>query len=148
MDNVSFVGKWKLETRDPNFDKFLSCRRVSWFLRTVMTTFSADVEYSVGDNRDVLTKKTISRFGTKLYPMPYPAGDFTPERTLSGKPEHGTIKVREDGSGFTQKMYFSENGEEAALIDKRVNKEDKLIVTLSCKDIKCVEVYKRDSSSL
>ena len=53
------VGKWKLEKRDKNFEEFLSCRQVGWFLRKLMTSSVADVEYSLSKDSDTFTKVTI-----------------------------------------------------------------------------------------
>ena len=52
------VGKWKLEKRDKNFEEFLSCRQVGWFLRKLMTSSVADVEYSLSKDSDTFTKVT------------------------------------------------------------------------------------------
>ena len=53
------VGKWKLEKRDNNFDEFLSCRQVGWFLRKLMTSSVADVEYSLSQDANTFTKVII-----------------------------------------------------------------------------------------
>ena len=53
------VGKWKLEKRDKNFEEFLCCRQVGWFLRKLMTSSVADVEYSLSKDSDTFTKVTI-----------------------------------------------------------------------------------------
>ena len=50
------VGKWKLEKRDNNFDEFLCCRQVGWFLRKLMTSSVADVEYSLSQDTNTFTK--------------------------------------------------------------------------------------------
>ena len=63
MDNNNvkneMVGKWKLEKRDNNFDEFLSCRQVGWFLRKLMTSSVADVEYSLSQDANTFTKVII-----------------------------------------------------------------------------------------
>ena len=53
------VGKWKLEKRDNNFDEFLSCRQVGWFLRKLMTSSVADVEYSLSQDANTFTKVIV-----------------------------------------------------------------------------------------
>ena len=53
------VGKWKLEKRDNNFDEFLSCRQVGWFLRKLMTSSVADVEYSLSQDANTFTKVMV-----------------------------------------------------------------------------------------
>ena len=50
------VGKWKLEKRDNNFEEFLSCRQVGWFLRKLMTSSVADVEYKLSQDTNTFTK--------------------------------------------------------------------------------------------
>ena len=52
------VGKWKLESRDNNFEEFLSCRQVGWFLRKLMTTTSTNMEYRlVGKNLQIVLEQ-------------------------------------------------------------------------------------------
>merc|ERR1712217_382284 len=53
------VGKWKVESRDSNFEEFLICRQVGWFLRKLMTT-PAPVyhEYKLSPDRSTFTKIT------------------------------------------------------------------------------------------
>ena len=41
----SIHGKWTLESRD-NVDAFLACRGVSWFVRTMILSLKADIEYN------------------------------------------------------------------------------------------------------
>lgn len=89
-DPTEISGLWQLEKRGENFNEFLQCRNVGWFLRSVMTSFKADVEYNFSETGDELTKKTITSVGTKNYPMPFP-GEFIPKKTLSGKPEKGYL---------------------------------------------------------
>ena len=35
---TEMVGRWRLERRDPNFEEFLLCRNVGWFLRDRVET--------------------------------------------------------------------------------------------------------------
>ena len=52
------VGKWKLESRDNNFEEFLRCRQVGWFLRKLMTTTSTNMEYRlVGKNLQIVLEQ-------------------------------------------------------------------------------------------
>merc|ERR1712098_708614 len=89
---MGMVGKWKLESRDPNFEEFLSCRQVGWFLRKLMTSSVADVEYQLTPDRGTFTKVTSTYGGTSKYPMPTD-GEFCPKKTLSGKPEDGKLLI-------------------------------------------------------
>ena len=132
------VGTWKLESRENNFDDFMKCREASWFLRTIIGKFSADVEYSLSEDRSVFTKKTISSYHSNTYPIPT-TGEFTPEKTLSGKPEIGCL-METSGRKVIQEMRFKETDEVAALIEHQVI-DSKLHVWLKCKDIVCEEVY-------
>ena len=50
------VGKWRLEKRDKNFEEFLCCRNVGWFLRKLMTSTSADIEYKLSPELGTFTK--------------------------------------------------------------------------------------------
>ena len=137
------VGSWTLESRDDNFDQFLQCRQASWFMRTVMQKFSADVEYTLSDDKKIFTKKTISSVKTSVYPMKVDEV-FIPEKTLSGKPEYGTI-TETSCRKVIQEMRFKENDNVAAVIEREV-RDNKLNVKLKCKDIICNEVYKRKDS--
>ena len=65
------VGKWKLEKRDNNFDEFLSCRQVGWFLRKLMTSSVADVEYSLSQDANTFTKVMYILFCLKNCPIPH-----------------------------------------------------------------------------
>ena len=133
------VGKWRLERRDNNFDQFLSCRNVGWFLRTLMTTTSADVEYKLSPG--TFTKVTSASMGrTTTYNMPI-EGDFCPAKTLSGKPENGRI-FETSGGHLIQEMSFVDTGDMAAVIKHKVE-DGKLIVDMQCKDIICRSVYTR-----
>ena len=66
------VGKWKLEKRDNNFDEFLCCRQVGWFLRKLMTSSVANVEYSLSQDKNTFTKVICNEFYFVLNcPLPY-----------------------------------------------------------------------------
>lgn len=138
------VGSWVLESRDNNFDQFLQCRETSWFLRSVMQKFQADVEYSLSEDRKTLTKKTISSIKTSIYPMNI-EGDFIPEKTLSGKGEYGRL-YETSGRKVLQEMRFQSDDSVAAVIERQAV-DNKLYVKLKCKDIICNEVYKRKQES-
>ena len=64
------LGKWRLETRDNNFEQFLSCREVGWFLRKLMTSTTADVEYKLSPDSGTFTKITSSMGRSTTYDMP------------------------------------------------------------------------------
>merc|ERR1711936_192826 len=63
------VGKWKLEKRDPNFEEFLICRQVGWFLRKLMTSTTVDTEYKLNEDKSTFTKEESlwQRRGGKTY---------------------------------------------------------------------------------
>jgi len=131
-------GKWKLEKRDGNFEDFLRCRQVGWFLRKMMTSASAGVEYSLSEDAATFTKITTSMGRSSTYPMPT-VGEFTPKRTLSGKEEVGRI-FETSGGNMIQEMAYGDTGEIAATIKHRVE-DGKLKVDMTCKDITCTSVY-------
>ena len=140
----AMVGQWRLEQRDPNFGDFLACRQVGWLMRTLMTSSKAEVEYKL--DRDTFTKLTTTYGGrVSRYPMPT-SGEFTPDKTLSGRPETG--RIHEDGRGqMVQTMTFSDTGETAAVLNHRVSPDDnKLVVEMKCKDITCTAVYTKHSA--
>merc|ERR1711974_423071 len=85
------VGKWRLESREGNFDSFLACREVGWMMRRLMTSSSPDVEYTLSGDKSTFTKLTCTYGGTRAYPMPTGGKVFTPNKTLSGRPETGKI---------------------------------------------------------
>ena len=64
------LGKWRLETRDNNFEQFLCCREVGWFLRKLMTSTTADVEYKLSPDSGTFTKITSSMGRSTTYDMP------------------------------------------------------------------------------
>jgi len=134
------VGKWKLEKRDKNFDEFLSCRQVGWFLRKLMTSSVADVEYSLSQDANTFTKVTSSMGRSTTYNMPT-EGEFLPAKTLSGKEEVGRI-FETSGANMVQEMRYNDSGEMAAVIKHKVE-DGKLIVDMKCKDINCRSVYVR-----
>jgi len=85
---ADMVGKWRLESRDNNFDQFLCCRNVGWFLRKLMTSTSADIEYKL--TPDTFTKITSASMGrTTTYDMPT-VGDFCPAKTFFNKHQERT----------------------------------------------------------
>jgi len=145
MDNNNvkneMVGKWKLEKRDNNFDEFLSCRQVGWFLRKLMTSSVADVEYSLSQDANTFTKVTSSMGRSTTYNMPT-EGEFLPAKTLSGKEEVGRI-FETSGANMVQEMRYNDSGEMAAVIKHKVE-DGKLIVDMKCKDINCRSVYVRN----
>ena len=67
---IYMLGKWRLETRDNNFEQFLSCREVGWFLRKLMTSTTADVEYKLSPDSGTFTKITSSMGRSTTYDMP------------------------------------------------------------------------------
>ena len=138
----AMVGQWRLEKRDPNFGSFLACRQVGWLMRQLMTSTAAGVEYTL--EKDTFTKLTTTLGGrTSRYPMPT-RGDFTPEKTLSGRPETG--RLYEDGRGsMVQEMTFADTGETAAVLNHSVQQDGKLVVEMKCKDIVCTAVYTKHS---
>merc|ERR1711923_392261 len=112
------TGKWKLESRDSNFDKFLQCREVGWFLRKLMTSSVADVEYRLSEDCATFTKVTSSMGRSTTYDMPT-EGEFCPSKTLSGKPEMGRI-LETSGGNLVQEMTYIDSGDTAAVIKHRV----------------------------
>merc|ERR1712149_6250 len=76
------VGKWKVESRDSNFEEFLCCRQVGWFLRKLMMT-PAPVyhEYKLSPDRSTFTKITSSMGRSTPYDMPT-EGEYCPAKTL------------------------------------------------------------------
>ena len=62
---TEMVGKWKLEKRDNNFEDFLSCREVGWFLRKLMTSSVADVEYRLSPDTATFTKVYLHKNSDK-----------------------------------------------------------------------------------
>ena len=77
-------GKWKLESRDENFESFLTCRGVGWFLRK-MTTTPANVhqEYKLSQDNKTFTRIISSMGWSTSYDMPT-EGEYCPTKTLSG----------------------------------------------------------------
>jgi len=134
------VGKWKLESRDNNFEEFLCCRQVGWFLRKLMTTTSTNMEYSLSPDAGTLTKVTSSMGRSTVYDMPT-EGEFCPAKTLSGKPEFGRI-FETSGGNMIQEMRFVDSGDMAAVVKHKVE-DNKLIIDMQCKDITCRTVYSR-----
>jgi len=132
------VGKWKLEKRDENFGDFLTCREVGWFLKKLMTSSTADVEYTLSPDRGTFTKITSTYGGTSHYPMPT-EGEFCPKKTLSGKQEIGRIFETSSGN-LVQQMSFADTGDIAAVLKHKVE-DGKLLVDMQCKDIKCRAIY-------
>ena len=139
MDTMEdMTGKWKLESRDSNFDKFLQCREVGWFLRKLMTSSVADVEYKLSADRGTFTKITSTYGGTSHYPMPT-EGEFCPKKTLSGRVEVGRI-FSSSGGNLIQEMRFADSDEIAAVIKHKVE-DGKLLVDMQCRDILCRAIY-------
>ena len=134
------VGTWRLESRDPTFNDFLICRQTRYFLRTIMTTFSADFEYTLSEDKLMLTKKTITSFNTSLYPMTT-TGEFVPEKTLSGKPEVGRL-FETSGRKVIQEMRYQSDDSVAAVMEHQVI-DGKLHVKLKCENVVCNEIYNR-----
>ncbi|XP_023332708.1 fatty acid-binding protein homolog 9 isoform X2 [Eurytemora carolleeae] len=134
----SMVGEWKLEHRDQNFGEFLECRHVGWFLRTLMTKSSADVEYKLSDDKGTFTKITKSLLHSSEYPMPT-QGEFCPLKTLSGKKEFGRLQET-SGQNVILEMNYVDSGDPAALVKHKVV-DGKLLVSLHCKDIVCNSIY-------
>merc|ERR1719318_1973710 len=99
-----------------------------------MTKIPSHAEYELSEDKTVLTKKTHSSMKTTEYPMKIDE-DFIPERTLSGEVEVGRI-FQTSGRKVIQEMRYQKDDEVAALIERRVI-DDKLLVTLKCKDIVC-----------
>jgi len=112
------VGKWKLESRDNNFEEFLCCRQVGWFLRKLMTTTSHNMEYSLSPDAGTLTKVTSSMGRSTVYDMPT-EGEFCPAKTLSGKPEFGRI-FETSGGNMIQEMRYVDSGDMAAVVKHKV----------------------------
>ena len=136
---TEMVGRWRLERRDNNFEQFLCCRNVGWFLRKLMTTTQADIEYKLSPG--TFTKVTTASLGrTTVYDMPT-EGEFCPAKTLSGQPETGRI-FETSGGNLVQEMRFQESGDTAALIKHKVE-DGKLIIDMQCRDIICRSVYTR-----
>jgi len=135
------TGKWKLEQRDNNFDEFLQCRQVGWFLRKLMTNGSAAVEYNLSEDASTFTKITTTMRGSSAYPMPT-VGEFIPKRTLSGKEETGRI-FETSGGNMIQEMRYADSGEMAATIKHRVE-DGKLKIDMTCKNITCTSVYVKE----
>ena len=134
------VGHWKLESRDPNFGDFLICRQVGWFLRTMMTSSKADVEYQLSPDKSTFTKVTSTYGGTSHYPMPIEK-DFFPAKTLSGKDEMGRI-FEISGGSMVQEMSFVDTSNIAAVLKHQVV-DGKLVIDMQCKDIKCRSIYNK-----
>lgn len=133
-------GRWSLESRDENFDKFLECRSARWFLRSIMLKISADVEFELSDDKKVFTKKTFTSIRNAVYPMPVDQ-DFVPEKTLSGRNEVGRI-FETSGRKVIQEMRYENEDKPIATIERHVI-DDKMYVNLKCKDISSKEVYTR-----
>ena len=100
-----------------------------------MQNFSADVEYIFRHDK-IFTKKAISSMKTSVYPMKEDEV-LIPKRTLSGKPEYGTVIETSDRK-VIQEMRFKENDNVATFIEREVC-DNKLLVV-------CSEVYKRKDS--
>ena len=136
---TEMVGRWRLERRDNNFDEFLVCREVGWFLRKLMTTTQADIEYKLSPCQGTFTKVTSASLGrTTVYDMPT-EGEFCPAKTLSGRPEIGRI-FETSGGNLVQEMTFQETGDTAATIKHKLE-DGKLIIDMQCRDITCRSVY-------
>ena len=135
------VGKWKVESRDSNFEEFLCCRQVGWFLRKLMMT-PAPVyhEYKLSPDRSTFTKITSSMGRSTTYDMPT-EGEYCPAKTLSGKPELGRI-FETSGGNMMQEMTYVDSGDQAAVIKHRVE-DNKLVMEMQCRDIICRTVYTR-----
>ena len=134
------VGKWRLESRDGNFEEFLCCREVGWFLRKLMTSTTADMEWRLSPDLGTLTKVTSSMGRSTTYTMPT-EGEFCPSKTLSGRPEYGRI-TETSGGHMVQEMRYVDSDAMAATIKHRVV-DGKLIMEMQCKDIVCTSVYTR-----
>ena len=134
------VGKWKLESRDNNFEQFLCCREVGWFLRKLMTSTTADMEWRLSPEEGTLTKVTSSMGRSTTYDMPT-EGEFCPSKTLSGRPEYGRI-LETSGGHMVQEMRYVDTDNMAAVIKHQVV-DGKLIMEMQCKDIVCKSVYTR-----
>merc|ERR1719208_692687 len=143
IENVCDEGhgwQWRLESRDNNFEEFLCCRQVGWFLRKLMTTGTADLEYRLSEQEGTFTKVTSSMGRSTTYDMPT-EGEFCPTKTLSGKPEYGRI-FETSGGNMIQEMKYVDSDETAAVIKHRVE-DNKLVMEMRCRDIVCRSVYKR-----
>ena len=66
-------------------------------------------------------------------------GEFCPLKTLSGKPEVGSLQET-SGQTVVLEMNFVDTGYTAALVKHKVV-DNKLHVSLICKDIVCNSVY-------
>ena len=133
-------GRWSLESRDENFDKFLECRSARWFLRSIMLKISADVEFELSENKKNITKKTFTSIRNAVYPMPINE-EFIPDKTLSGRKEIGRI-FETSGRKVVQEMRYENEDSPIATIERHVV-DDKMYVNLKCKDITSQEVYKK-----
>lgn len=134
------VGKWKLDQRDSNFEDFLLCRGVGWFLRKMMTNGTAGVEYKLSDDKTCLTKVTTTRAGSQDYPMST-ENNFMPKKTLSGRAEIGRL-FETSGGNVVQEMRFEDTGDMAATVVHKAE-DGKLNVTLKCGDVVCKSVYSK-----
>merc|ERR1712034_123373 len=112
------IGKWELVSRDPNMDEFLQCRKVSWFMRNLVMKIPSFPEYTLSEDKSVLTKTTHSSLKTTVYPMKIDE-EFVPERTLSGEAEVGRI-FETSGRKVIQEMRYQKDDEVAALIEQQV----------------------------
>lgn len=134
------VGKWELESRDSNMYEFLTCRKVSWFMKNLVMNLPSYPEFTLSEDKSVLTKITHSSLKTTVYPMTIDE-EFVPGRTLSGEEEIGRL-FETSGRRVIQEMRYAKTDEVAALIERKVI-DNKLFVSLKCKDIEYKEVYKR-----
>ena len=132
-------GMWTLQSKDENFDKFLVCREARWFLRTMISTMpTADVEFVLSEDKKTITKRTYTSVRNAVYPMAINE-DFVPDRTLSGRKEIGRI-FETSGRKVIQEMRFENEDTPIATIERHVE-DDKMFVTMKCKDIISKEVY-------
>ena len=132
-------GKWKLESRDENFESFLTCRGVGWFQRKIMKTpTSVYQEYKLSPDSKTFTR-TISSMGwSTSYDMPT-EGEFCPTKTLSGKQEMGRL-FETSGGNLILEMRYVDTGNMAGITRHRVE-DNKLLLEMQCNDIITREVY-------
>ena len=137
-------GKWKLESRDENFESFLTCRGVGWFLRKMMTTpANVHQEYKLSQDNKTFTRIISSMGWSTSYDMPT-EGEYCPTKTLSGKPEVGRLFETSDGNLILE-MRYVDTGNVAEIVRHRVE-DNKLLLEMQCEDIIAKEVYTKCDS--
>ena len=144
------VGDWKVASRGDNFDDFLQCRHVKWWLRTLMTKITPKLPHHINFtlDPDTLTKSTLTTLGPvshtyHTHPMPLHSY-FVPARTLSGEVEVGRV-VETSTRKVVVEMRYEESDEVASVVEHQVF-GDELFVKMKCGQIVYEETYERMKS--